>query len=285
MTQHIMSARSVSALLKLIAGFLVLAIAHSNLANAETTSHKTKWNVRFGVIPVGKATFKIEFDDETYSMSASGKTVGVAEMVSPGRGRAKSSGLITGDKVMAIQHEAIYIEEKKKKNKKSTLEMDFEDGAVKTVSIEPKKKKRKKKGRKWVQIQEEQLSSVIDPGSSIIVPVAPENVKNPRAVCNRVLNVYDGDTRFDIKLKYKYTKTISTEGYDGDAFVCQLRYVPVSGHKKNQKNINYMRDNEGIEIWLAPMENSSLFTPIRIEVPTWIGKFTAIPVFFGSPAK
>ena len=285
MTQSIQSAQSVSALIKTVAAILVFSIGLADKVNAETTRHKTKWNVNFGIIPVGKATFEIEFDDETYSMGASGKTVGVAEMVAPGRGRAKSSGLITGDKVVAIQHEAIYIEEKKKKNKKSTLEMEFEDGAVTKVSIEPKKKKRKKKSRKWVKIEEEQLSSVIDPGSSIIVPVAPEDVKNPRAVCNRVLNVYDGDTRFDIKLKYKYTKTISTEGYDGDAFVCQLRYVPVSGHKKNQKNINYMRDNEGIEIWLAPMENSSLFTPIRIEVPTWIGKFTAIPVFFGTSAK
>lgn len=267
--------------ISIITAFLVHCAGSANLAYAETTRHKTKMDVRFGIIPIGRATFNIEFDNETYSLGASGKTVGVAEMVAPGKGTAKSQGLITGDKIVAIQHEAVFIEDKKKK---STLEMEFEDGAVKKVSVAPEKRKQKK-GRKWVKILEEQLSAVIDPASSIIIPVTPERARNPRAVCNRNLNVYDGDTRFDIKLKYKFTKKISTDGYKGDAFVCQLRYVPVSGHKKNQKNIDYMRNNKGIEIWLAPMEKSNLFSPIRIEVPTWIGRFSAVPVYFGSSSQ
>ncbi|MGI9402238.1 MAG: DUF3108 domain-containing protein [Rhizobiaceae bacterium] len=269
------------------AGFgtlITLVFGSAEFAQAEPARHKTKWDVRFGIIPVGKATFDIEFDSESYSLGASGKTVGVADMIAPGKGSAKSQGLISGDRIVAIEHEAVFIEKKKKKDKKSILEMEFEDGAVKKVSVEPKKRDWKK-SKKWVRILEEQLVAVIDPASSIIVPVAPEKARNPRAVCNRNLNIYDGDTRFDIKLKYKYTKPITTDGYKGDAYVCQLRYVPVSGHKKNQRNIEYMSENKGMEIWLAPMERSNVFSPIRIEVPTWIGRFTALPEYFGTSSR
>lgn len=267
--------------MSIIGPFFALWVGSAITAHAESIQHKTKMDVRFGIIPVGRATFKITFDDETYSLRASGKTVGVADMVAPGKGWAKSQGRIVDGRIEAVQHEAVFIEEKKKK---STLEMEFENGAVTKVSVVPEKRK-KKKSRKWVQILEEQLSAVIDPASTIIVPVVPEEVGNPRAVCNRVLNIYDGETRFDMKLKYKFTKTIKTEGYEGNAFVCQLRYVPVSGHKKNQRNIEYMRDNEGMEIWLAPLEKSNFYSPIRIEVPTWVGQFTAIPTYFGLSAQ
>ena len=84
--------------------------------------------------------------------------------------------------------------------------------------------------------------------SSVIVPVAWERANDPRAVCDRLLNVYDGDTRYDIQLNYKSTKPIRTDGYRGYAYVCSLRYIPVAGHKKKQRNIEYMSKNEDIEI-------------------------------------
>lgn len=266
-----------------IAAILAGSFLPIDCAVATTASrmnrHKTVMEVRFGVLPVGTATFDIEYDQRHYVLGASGKTVGVVDMLAPGKGKAQSTGLIDGSKVIATRHSVEYFEKKKKK--RSTLDMEFENGAVKSVLVVPDKRKRKK-SPKWVELTEDQLRSVIDPASGIIIPVPPESAKDPRAVCNRDLNIYDGDTRFDIRLKYKSTMPVSTEGFKGDAFVCQLRYVPVAGHKKNQRNVEYMRKNEGIEIWLAPMEDSNLYTPIRIEVPTWVGTFSAIPSYFGS---
>jgi hypothetical protein len=36
-----------------------------------------------------------------------------------------------------------------------------------------------------------------------------------------------------------------------------------------------------MEIWLAPMQATNLFSPIRVEVPTWIGRISAVPAYFG----
>ena len=260
----------------LLAAFLFLTAVVA--ARSEMATHRTEFDVRFGILPIGKATFRISFDSEHYELGATAETVGLAEMVAPGEGEAASKGRITEDGLVADRHTVRYYEERK--DKTSTLEMDFDEGAVERVHLVPDKRKAKK-GPKWVGIDKEQLRRVLDPASSIIIPVSASDAGNPKAVCNRQLPVYDGDTRFDIRLRYKATKTVSTEGYEGFAFVCQLRYVPVAGHQLGQRNVEYMRDNEEMEIWLAPMARSNIYTPIRIEVPTWVGKFTAIPRYFG----
>lgn len=245
-------------------------------ASAEMEHHTTKFDIRFGALPVGAAQFEISFDDKGYALNAKGKTVGVANLFAPGAGEVKSDGMLAVDKVIPA-HNVVRLKEKKKN---STLEMAFDNGAVTEVTLTPDKRK-KKRGRRWVPILPEQLQSVIDPASGVIIPVAAELASDPRAVCDRTMNIYDGDTRYDIALKYKFTKPVETDGYKGYAYVCQLRYIPVSGHKLKQRNIEYMTDNKDMEIWLAPMARSNIFTPIRIEVPTWIGKVTAISSYFG----
>ncbi len=238
--------------------------------------HRTSFSVRFGALPVGQATFDVRYNAQRYEVGTSGKTVGIAELVASGKGVADSQGVIDGTHIQALRHDVVYEE----KNRKATLHMEFADGAVSKVDIvDPKKKN--KTGPKWIQVTPEQLKAVLDPASSIIIPVDPARASDPHAVCDRTLPVYDGDTRFDIALDYKATKTVSTDGYVGYAYVCRLRYVPIAGHKRNQKNVEYMRKNSGMEIWLAPMEKTNLYTPIRVEVPTWVGTVVAVPTYFG----
>ncbi len=91
-----------------------------------------------------------------------------------------------------------------------------------------------------------------------------------------------------MKLSYKNNQKVKTEGYDGFAYVCKLQYIPVAGHKRDHENTKRMAANNDMEIWLAPIsagdDSQSLFTAIRIVVPTWLGTFSAEPVYFG-PAK
>lgn len=262
-----------------VAAIVLIGISSFGIAGAQAedmTTHETVLDVRFGPLSVGEAKFEISFNETSYELGASGKTVGIVDMVASGSGLAKSAGRIEDYRVIVDEASAEFREE----SDISTLTMNFDEGAVTEVVAEPDERK-SKDGPKWVQIAEEQLRAVLDPASTIVIPVAWEEANNPRAVCNQHIPVYDGDTRFDIKLNYKSTKPVRTTGYKGWAYVCQLRYVPVSGHKKGERNIEYMRDNEDIEIWLAPMNKTNLYTPIRVEVPTWIGTFSAIPRYFG----
>ncbi len=255
----------------------VLALSPAVAAHAEMMHHKSKFTVRYGSITVGEATFNIAYDDKTYSVDARGKTAGLVDVFAPGKGKARSDGVIEPTKVVAQKHFVEYEEPEKT----SALEVAFTDGDVAGVKVLAGKL-RKKTSKRWVQIQPDQLKSVIDPASSLVIPVKAEAAGDGRAVCDRVFNVYDGDTRYDIQLTYKSSREISVEGYKGNAFVCQLRYIPVAGHRRNEKNIEYMANNKDMEVWLAPMAGSSFYTPIRFDVPTWVGTVIAYPTYFGN---
>lgn len=253
----------------------VASLAPTTAANAAKIVHTTQFNVNFTGIRIGKITFNIEIEGNDYQLSANGKTDGVARMFSKGKGSFVSRGHFEKDLVISTSHEIQVTE----KGKTAKLEMSFDEGNLINVSANPKKKPRT--GKKYIPILEEHLRSIIDPASSIVVPTA-ENASSGKDVCGRTLNVYDGETRYDIALTYKGTRPISAKGYKGLAYVCRFMYVPIAGHKEGHKSVEVMRKNKDMEIWLAPISGTSVFTPIKIDVKSPVGRFVAFPKRFSA---
>ena len=162
------------------------------------------------------------------------------------------------------------------------MKLSFSGDEVADVEIISAKPRKLKKAPKYVPVEPSHLAAVIDPASSMIVPMNGIDARSGRKVCNQRFPIYDGETRYDITLRFKSTKPIKTSGYDGYAYVCQMRYVPVAGHKKNHRSVQEMADNKNMEIWLAPMGGVSVFTPIKIVVGTKYGRFSATPTYFGN---
>ena len=245
--------------------------------------HETDFRVKFGSVTVGKVTFGVAMNGDNYTFTGNGRTEGLADWFAPGKAVIKSEGKVDGSSHDAANHFLSVTENKKT----AVLKMAFKGGKVTDVFLQPDKRK-KKKAPKYILIKPEDLVNVMDPASTMVVPVPYEKATDPKAVCNHRFRVYDGDTRFDIKLSYKRNKAIKTKGYNGYAYVCKLKYIPVAGHKKKHKSTKQMAENNDMEIWLAPIdggsEKQSIFTPIRILVPTWLGTFSAEPDYFG-PAR
>ncbi len=199
----------------------------------------------------------------------------------PANAVIKSDGAVDGQALRASSHYLSVTEDKKT----AVLNMSFAGGAVQNVSMKPDKRKKRKNKKKYVVITPDDLKNVVDPASTMVIPVPLEKANDPSAVCNRTFRVYDGETRFDMKLSYKANKPVKTKGYDGNAYVCRFKYVPVAGHKHDEKNVERMATNNDMEIWLAPIDggtkDQSIFTAIRITVPSWVGTFTAEPEYFG----
>ena len=82
-------------------------------ARAEMIEHKTVFDVKFGILTIGKATFDIRFDEKNYILDATGKTAGVAEMVAPGTGEVESKGRIAENGVIAEKHEVVFFDKSK----------------------------------------------------------------------------------------------------------------------------------------------------------------------------
>ena len=244
---------------------------------AETRVHETHFAVTFGGLEIGRAKFHIEFDEESYSLSGSGKTSGLAEWFSSASGKVESSGQLIEDALKPKTH-FVSVTEKKKTE---TLEMSFANDAVENVDLKTVKPRKPKLPPKYVPVEAQHLASVLDPASSMIIPMSGDDAKNPIKVCNHTFPIFDGETRYDIELSYKSTQPVKTKGYDGWAHVCKLKYVPVAGHKKNHRSVKEMAENDHMEIWLAPMGGVSVFTPIKILVGTKYGRFAASPSYFG----
>ena len=258
--------------------FALPAVSHAG------ERHLTKFDVRLGSLSLGQMDFNVDLDGDQYVLSGNGKTKGLAEWFAAGKADMKSNGLVKGDVVQADQH-FISITEGKKTE---TLDMGFTSGDVTKIALKPEKKP-KTNAKKYVLIEPQHLKGDIDPASALVVPVGPDKANDPNAVCNRRLKIFDGVARYDMALSYKTNSKVETKGYKGWAYVCRLKYVPVAGYKRNNENTQRMADNDGMEIWLAPIPQegdvtAAVFTPIKIVVPTWLGTFTAEPEYFG-PSK
>ena len=258
-------------------GVLTLAVT-SSLALAEPKHHETRFSVKFGGIEVGVAKFDIRFDDTSYSLTGTGRTTGLVEWLAPSKGNFKSAGAMIEDQLSPKIHQ---VSVKERKKNEESVKLSFANDRVTDIKIKANKK-RKRVAPRYVTLEAKHMAKVIDPVSTLIVPMSGQAARDGRKVCAQHFPVFDGETRYDIKLRYKSTKKIKTKGYNGHAYVCQMRYIPVAGHKKDHRNTKEMAKNKNMEIWLAPMEGVSVFTPIKIVIGTKYGRFTANPIYFGS---
>jgi hypothetical protein len=91
------------------------------------------------------------------------------------------------------------------------------------------------------------------------------------ANCDRTIPVFDGWTRFDIALSFAETKAVDQAGYKGPVLVCNVRYVPIAGHRSDRPATRFMAENRDISVWLAPVAGTRVLVPLRISVKTTLG--------------
>ncbi|MEL7429212.1 MAG: DUF3108 domain-containing protein [Pseudomonadota bacterium] len=247
------------------------------VAFAQTINHETRFSVRFGGVEIGRAIFDISFDEKTYELNGSGNTTGLVEWLAPATGSFTSRGLLDANRPLPQIHKVSLKESKKAEE---SVQLSFSGNAVSDVKI-VSAKKRVRAAPKYVPVEASHMAAVMDPVSALIVPVSDTDAGNGVKVCNQRFPVFDGETRYDIQLSYKTTSPVKTAGYNGYAYVCQMRYIPVAGHKKDHRSVREMAANKNMDIWLAPMAGLSVFTPIQIRVGTKYGRFVAQPDYFG----
>ena len=114
--------------------------------------------------------------------------------------------------------------------------------------------------------------NILDPTSALVMPIPAGQSPTGPAACQRTLPVYDGYARFDIALHYEGERQVQVAGYTGPVAVCSARYRPISGHLVGSRSTAFMAQNEGIEVWLAPVGQSRVVVPIRVSMPTMTGQ-------------
>lgn len=228
-------------------------------AQAASLTQETEYGIAIGGLPVARAVFNTKIEAKRYSISGRVNTSGLADLIADIDARTSVTGTMSGGALRARNYDLTYSSGKKTR----VYKVNFNGGRVVSNSISPEPVR----PDGWVPVTARHLRSVLDPISGLVFPEGHK-------VCPRSLPIFDGETRMDLVLVKKGIKPFKADGYDGDAMVCSVRFVPKGGYREGRKDIEYLKRSSQMEIWFASAGKAKLVAPVYVRIPTQIGMLT-----------
>jgi hypothetical protein len=242
----------------MIAGALLISPAE-----AKKSSVGGLYSISVAGFKIGKGTLSLVVQGNAYSAKVSVEPAGIGTLFTTGKGGAEASGWLVGSKVVPSKYRMA--------SRASNLDfyVNLNQGSrnIRSMEVAPKFKPNPER----IKVTNRHKRNAIDPLSAALMPVRrAKDSLGPKA-CSRKLPIFDGWTRFDIKLSYEGTKEVSGRGYDGPVVVCKARWVPVAGHRPSKESVKFMA-KANMEVWIAPMGRDNVLLPYRIAVDTKNGR-------------
>lgn len=246
---------SIAAALALLAGPLDAPRA----VEAAAAPAKLVYGLTLAGIPLADAD--VRFDDRggRYVFDVAWHTVGLAGIFASASGTLASSGRLVGGR----PHPRAYRLIERKGETPFDVDMKLSGGTVSRLAVEPPAKT----GEDIVPVEPEHRRGVSDPLSAALLPGSTP----PEAVCDRTLPVFDGWSRWDVRLSAKTTSPDAPAGLRGPTVTCAARWVPIAGHRAGHRSVRFMEDNRDIEVRFARLPDHDLWLPIDASVGTLIG--------------
>jgi Protein of unknown function (DUF3108). len=247
---------------RLSTGAIGFAAALASASPAAASDIKALYDVNFAGFRIARGTLGVKVKGASYAAKVQISTSGLARIISSEESEANARGRIAAARPAPAAYD-LY----SRGDKITEVDMAIAGNTVQKVRAYPELSQAEDR----VPVTAASKRDVLDPLSAALMPVASKADMSGKAACDRVLPIFDGWTRYDIKLAYKKTETVQTDGYAGKAVVCSARWVPVSGHRANKESTTFMRDNKDLEVWLVPAADALLMVPYKISVRTMRG--------------
>jgi len=244
-----------------------LSILAQPVAVADTAGARTDYSISFIGLPVASASFVTRLDGKAFHIAGSLKTSVIADIIEKTRGTVEATGSLSRDRLLANRFALAYTSGRKSYR----TEMTMRNGNVISAVNVPERKVRP---ANWVPVTDAHKRAVLDPLSSLVIPVG-------EPVCPRKLPIFDGASRYDLVLQAKGERPYSTRGFSGTVTVCSVRMVPHAGFRKGNKQVDYLRNLKGIEIWFARSPAGDFYAPVYAKVPTKVGQVIVAATRFG----
>lgn len=242
--------------------FMAVAIGTALHGSVHAASLEADYAISLIGIPIGTATLNGAIDAAGYKLSINAKMTGLVGGVTSGRG----AGTATGNLVQSRINPASFAITAASSSDTRTIRMALGGSAVQAIDISPPIDPKPDR----VPVNDIHKRGIIDPISAFLMPVAASDPLSA-ATCNRSLPIFDGAARYDITMSYGGTRVVKINGYQGNVVVCNVRYVPIAGHRSERKATQFMAGNREISTWLAPIAGTNLVAPVRVSVKTMIG--------------
>jgi hypothetical protein len=252
----------------LLDGGLSLALAQAKL---DATYSATL----FG-LPIGHISWTVELRNNRFTSAATGGISGLLRIFSDGHGDVSAQGNLSGGEPIASHFALTLIAGKWSDD----VRIQFRGNkAQEYVTALPAP------GANQVPITDANRTGVLDPMTALLVPIPGAGKTAVPEACERTIPIFDGHTRYNLRLSFKRVDTVNNEGvYQGPVIVCAVKFFPVAGYDPKHFLVTYLAAQRDIEIWLAPIAGSRLMVPYRMSMPTPMGlgilqatKFESVP--------
>jgi hypothetical protein len=244
----------------MLAGALALLLF--GLVPARAATLEVHYGLWLAGLPIGSGELKGSFEGTQYRLDLKGRLSGLGALVG-----GDGSGTASGSMTSARPTPSAFAARARTSAGERTLRMGIAGGNVVSVAIDPPLEDKADR----VPLAEVHKRAIIDPLSAVIAPAATRGPLIDAANCNRTVPIFDGGTRFDVVLSYGGTRTVEKAGYNGPVLVCNVRYVPIAGHRMHRPATKFMTENRDISVGLAPVAGARGRVPFRISVKTMIG--------------
>lgn len=207
-------------------------------------------------LPVGKARFRSEFEGKRFRIEGTLSSAGLARLFDKTQGTTTVRGRIGPDGLEPRRYDVDYTSG----DDRQRTTIRFADGKV-SARNRPKTKKR---GSNWVKLTQKHLRAAFDPISATLIQA--DDVAD---VCDRTINVFDGEMRADIKLTHQSTGEV--KGFSGQTVTCRAEFIPVAGYRKGRDQLEYLRTRSRMTVAFAPLEGTGFYSPVDASIGTEIG--------------
>jgi hypothetical protein len=230
-------------------------------ANAATIS--TRYSLSYMGLTVGAVVAVNRLTLSAFESELEVRLTGAASVITPYKMSMKASGSIRQGMIQPSS----FSSRLEGGGESRTMRVSLARGIAKSSEIYPPFEDIDQR----VPVTEEHKRKVFDPLSALIMTIPSGGGSLGASACNRTLHVFDGFSRSDIELTYVRSEPFKTKGYAGPVSVCSARYVPIAGHNPNSNMTRSMAANRGIEVRLAPIQDTPLIMIVSATVPMPLG--------------
>ena len=249
--------------MRLLALAVCLATFAAPQAARAAATVKVDYRITLAGLTLGQADLAGTFDGERYSLTMGAQLTGLAGVFTGGsRGGATTTGTRGANRLVSTGFSATG----QTSSAERTVQVGLSGGAVTAVVITPPLEGRPER----VPLSDADRRNVTDPVSGMLAVLAKPGAPDSSA-CDRTVPVFDGTQRFNVVLSYAETRTVQKPGFSGPVLVCDVRYVPIAGHRLDRPSVQYMAANRDMSVWLAPVEGTRVLVPLRVSVKTEYG--------------
>lgn len=243
---------------------VAVTLGGTGSGRAEPAASRLVYSVSIAGLPIAAADLTLGLRSRHYDTRLDWHTTGLAELFAGAHGEVSASGRIddgrTGQGRPTPERYRLT-----GTTGRTALQvvLAMAGGRVRSATTEPQTRP----SGDLVPLGPEHRRGVLDPLSAILTPARETGA----GVCDRTVPVFDGWSRYDVRLTPKAVRDMGPSGFSGPVMVCAARWVPIAGHRSEHKGVRYMAENTDIEIAFGRLAGHDLWLPVDVRVATMIG--------------